>query len=162
MRRIAVCPGSFDPITIGHVALIERAAALFDHVYVCTMVNGEKDHGMFSREERLRLMKKALEHIPNVTAECFTGLLADYAKQKGARFLVKGIRNGSDLDDEMLMTEVNRHLESLETVLLPSYKEHMFISSTVARELIRYGRPLGQYVPESLEEEIKSIWQKKA
>ena len=108
--RIAVCPGSFDPITLGHLDIIRRASALFDRVWVCVMANGEKSRGMFPPQRRLELVRLAVEELPNVEAELWTGLLADYARQRNAGFLVKGVRCGTDFDNEYQMAWINRSL----------------------------------------------------
>lgn len=118
--KIAVCPGSFDPITVGHLDLVERGAALFDQVILCVMVNGEK-HPMFTPEERLEMARAALSHIPNASAEAWDGLLADFARKKGACALIKGVRNGIDFEWEYQMAQINRGLlPELDTLLLPA------------------------------------------
>ena len=145
--RIAVCPGSFDPITVGHLDLAERAAAIFDRVILCVMVNGEKKH-MFTLDERLELARAAAAHLPNVEAAACGGLLADFAREQGACALVKGVRGGTDLDWEMQLAQINRDLfPRLETILLPARPEHMHISSTMVREMLRYQQRLEPYIP---------------
>ena len=154
--KIAVCPGSYDPITLGHVDVIRRTAGLFDRVLVCVLVNGEKGRGMFTPEERLRQVKLAVAGLENVEAELYTGLLAEYARLRGACALVKGVRNGTDLDWEHQMAHVNRQLcPGLETILLPARQELSWLSSTVAREMIRYRQPLDQYLPSAVVEELQ-------
>ena len=153
--KIAVCPGSFDPITLGHLDVIGRAAAIFDRVLVCVMSNGEKDRGMFPPQRRLELARLAVRDLPNVEAELWTGLLADYARQRGAAFLVKGVRCGADFDNEYQMAWINQGLKpDLETVLLPARPEFIYFSSTMAREMIRYGQDLKNYLPSAVAEEI--------
>ncbi len=145
--RIAVCPGSFDPITVGHLDLAERAAAIFDRVILCVMVNGEKKP-MFPLAERLELARAAAAHLPNVEAAACGGLLADFARERGACALVKGVRGGTDLDWEMQLAQINRDLfPRLDTVLLPARPEHMHISSTMVREMLRYQQRLEPYIP---------------
>jgi len=152
---IAIYPGSFDPITLGHLDIIERAAACFDKVLVCVMVNCDKKQPMFTSEKRLELIQKSIAHIPNAKAENFSGLLADYARQKGANILIKGVRNVTDFDMEMQMARINRGIEpTLETVLLPASAEFEHFSSTMAREMIRYHQPLEKYVPAAVAEEL--------
>ena len=155
MMRIAVCPGSFDPITLGHLDIIRRAAVLFDRVLVCVMTNGEKDRGMFPPQRRLELARLAVADLPHVEAELWQGLLADYARQRGAGFLVKGVRCGADFDSEYQMAWINQSLApDLETVLLPARPEFIYFSSTMAREMIRYGQDLTRYLPSAVAEEI--------
>lgn len=145
--NIAVFPGSFDPVTLGHMDLIGRAASIFDHVYVCAMVNSGKNP-MFTKEQRLAMLAAAVAELRNVTAELWTGLLTDYAKEKGARYLIKGVRNGTDFDTELGMAQINRALEpTLDTVLLPARTEFLHVSSTMVREMVLYRRPLEPYVP---------------
>ena len=115
--NIAVYPGSFDPITLGHLDIIRRAAACFDKVLVCVMVNCEKSHPMFAPQERLALIRQSVADIPNVEVEQWSGLLADYARQKGAHIIVKGVRNTADFDSEVQMARINAGImPGLETV----------------------------------------------
>ncbi|MBQ9458479.1 MAG: pantetheine-phosphate adenylyltransferase [Oscillospiraceae bacterium] len=146
--RIAVYPGSFDPVTLGHLDVIERASELFDKVYVCAMINAGKSP-MFTAQQRFELLRAATEKLPNVTAEQWNGLLADYARSRGARWLVKGTRSGTDFDAEFSMAQINRMLDAqLDTVLLPARAELLHLSSTMAREMIKYKRPLELCIPE--------------
>ena len=159
--RIAVCPGSFDPITVGHLDLAERAAAIFDRVILCVMVNGEKKH-MFTLDERLELARAAAAHLPNVEAAACGGLLADFARERGACALVKGVRGGTDLDWEMQLAQINRDLlPQLDTVLLPARPEHLHISSTMAREMLRYRQPPEPYIPSGALDALNRIRQGK-
>lgn len=145
--KIAICPGSFDPITVGHLDLVERAAAIFDQVVLCVMANGEK-HPMFTAAERLELARGAIAHIPNAEAVAFDGLLAEFARQRGACALIKGARNAIDFDWEMQLAQINRDLcPGLDTVLLPAQPKHLHISSTMVREMIRYHQKLDDYIP---------------
>ncbi|MBE7008000.1 MAG: pantetheine-phosphate adenylyltransferase [Ruminococcaceae bacterium] len=147
--KIAVYPGSFDPVTLGHMDVIERAAALFDRVYVCAMANGGKNP-MFTAEQRFELLRAAVGKLDNVTAESWTGLLADYAREKGARWLVKGVRSATDFDAEYGMAQINRGLDAqLDTVLIPARPELLHVSSTMAREMIKYRQPLALCMPEA-------------
>ena len=153
--NIAVFPGSFDPVTLGHMDLIRRAAEVFDHLYVCVMVNAGKNP-MFTTQQRYELLCAAAAGLPNVTAELWTGLLADYARARGARYLVKGVRNGTDFDTELGMAQINRALEpTLDTVLLPARTEFLHLSSTMVREMVKYARPLEPYVPAAAIEIMK-------
>ena len=153
--KIAIYPGSFDPITLGHLDILSRAAACFDKVYMCVMVNCDKKQPMFSQEKRLELIRKSIAHLPNVEAELFSGLLADYARAKQAHIIVKGVRNVADFESEAQMARINQGIDpQLETLLLPARAEFAHFSSTMAREMIRYGQPLEKYVPAPVAEEL--------
>ena len=143
----AILPGSFDPVTVGHLDIIERAAAVFDRLIVCIMVNGGK-RPFFSMEERLEFLRAAISHIPNAQAVQCGGLLADFAREQGARTLVKGVRGCTDFDWEFQMAQINRGLwQELDTVFFPAQEKHLHISSTMAREMIRYRQSLDGCVP---------------
>ncbi len=153
--NIAVYPGSFDPITLGHLDIIRRAAACFDKVLVCVMVNCEKSHPMFAPQERLALIRQSVADIPNVEVEQWSGLLADYARQKGAHIIVKGVRNTADFDSEVQMARINAGImPGLETVLLSASPQYTHFSSTMVREMARYGQPMEQYVPAPVAAEL--------
>ena len=153
---IAIYPGSFDPITLGHLDVIRRAAACFDKVIVCVMVNAETKSPMFTAEQRVALIRASVAEIDNVEVEAFSGLLAGYAVSKGAHVLVKGVRNATDFDQEYQMAAINRGIcPGLETVLLPSSPAYQHFSSTMVREMIKYGQPMEKYVPAPVAEEIK-------
>ena len=146
--KIAIYPGSFDPITLGHLDIIRRAARCFDKVYVCVMVNCDKKSPMFTSQQRLELIRRSVEDIPNVEAELWSGLLVEYAVQKGAYTLVKGVRNATDFDQEYQMAAINKGIcPELETVFLPASAAYQHFSSTMVREMIRYHQPLENYVP---------------
>ena len=148
--RTAVCSGSFDPITLGHLDVIRRAAACFDQVWVCVSPNAEKKNQMFTPEQKLLLVRKAVEHLPNVEAELYGGLLADYAAAREA-VIVRGIRNGTDFDAEYQLALINRGIyPQLETMILPASAEYQHFSSSMAREMIRYHQPLEKYLPTSI------------
>ena len=153
--KIAIYPGSFDPITLGHLDIIRRAAACFDKVYVCVMVNCEKKQPMFTPERRLELIRHSVAHISNVEVENWSGLLADYARAKNAHILVKGVRNCADFELENQMARINQGIcPGLETLLLPASAEYEHFSSTMVREMIRYHQPLEKYVPAPVAEEL--------
>lgn len=146
--KIAVFPGSFDPVTLGHIDIAARASKLFDRVYICAMVNAEKKNGLFTAEERLAMLRGSVAQLDNVEAELWSGLLVDYAREKGAKFLVKGVRNVTDFDVEYSLARINASLdEELETVLLCTDSAYIHISSTMAREMIRYGQDLTKCLP---------------
>lgn len=155
--RIAVFPGSFDPVTIGHQDIIARASKLFDRVYVSIVPNGTKTHPMFTDEQKLALMRASVEEFPNVEAELGGGLLTDYALRKNAQFLVRGVRNSVDFDAEQQLSLIYRDVSdgALETVLLVAEPKFQHISSTMVREMIKYGQDLEKYVPLRAAELVK-------
>ena len=149
--RTAVCSGSFDPITLGHLDLIRRAAACFDKVWVCVSPNAEKKNQMFTPEEKLRLVRAAVADLPHVEAELWPGLLADYAVDRGANVIVRGVRNGTDYDVEAQLAAINRGIHpELDTLLLSASPAYQHFSSSMAREMIRYHQPLERYLPASI------------
>lgn len=155
--KIAICPGSFDPVTVGHLDLVERAAAIFDRVILCVMLNGEKRH-MFTPEERLAMAQAAVAHIPNARAAVCTGLLADFAREQGACALIKGARTGGDFDWEIQLAQINRDLNpGLDSIILPARPKHLHISSTMVREMIRYDQKLDDYVPAGAADILREI-----
>ena len=146
--RIAVCSGSFDPITLGHLDIIRRAAACFDKVYVCVSPNASKKNQMFTPEEKLELVMTAVADLDNVEAELYQGLLADYAVERGANVIVRGVRNATDIDVEYQLAQINSGIHpGLESMLLPASPQYQHFSSSMAREMIRYGQPLEKYLP---------------
>ena len=148
--KTAICPGSFDPITLGHLDVIRRAAAIFDKVCVCVSPNAEKKNQMFTPEQKLLLVQTAVADLPNVEAGPFPGLLADVAVDHGASVIVRGIRNVTDMDVEYQMALINRGIHpELETFLLPASPAYQHFSSSMAREMIRYRQPLEKYLPMS-------------
>ena len=154
--KIAIYPGSFDPITLGHMDIIRRAAKCFDKVCVCVMVNCDKKSPMFMPQERLEMIRDAVAELPNVEAELWTGLLANYTKDRGSHILVKGVRNATDFDQEYQMAAINKGVcPGLETVFLPASAAYQHFSSTMVREMIRYGQPLESYVPEAVIEALR-------
>ncbi len=158
----AIYPGSFDPVTLGHIDIIERAAKCFDRLYVCVMVNADKKSPMFTPEERMEFVKTAVEHLDNVQAEAWSGLLTDYAQQKNATVLVKGARNVCDFDMEYQMSLINRGIKpDLETVILPASAEYIHFSSSMAREMIRYRQPLEKYLPAKIVPAVDQIAEEK-
>ena len=146
--RTAICSGSFDPITLGHLDVIRRAAGCFDQIWVCVSPNAEKRNQMFTPEQKLRLVRAAIQELPNVEAELWPGLLADYARSHGACAIVRGVRSVTDFDAEYQMALINRGIcPGLETMLLPASAPYQHFSSSMAREMIRYRQPLERYLP---------------
>ena len=143
MKR-ALIGGSFDPVTVGHINLIERAAAVFDEVYVVVLDNSAKKT-MFSSAQRLELLRAVCAPFPNVRTDLSHALAADYMLQHEIGWLVKGARNGQDYEYEANLAEINREIGGAETVIFPALPELRFISSTFVREMIRYGRDIAPY-----------------
>ena len=149
-QRIAVYPGSFDPITLGHLNIIKRASHIFDKVIVCIMVNSEK-HGLFAPEERAELVRRAVERFPTVEVDCSQELLSEYAMRKGAHVVVKGLRAMSDFEKEFQMAHINHRLNpDLDTMFLTSSEKYTFLSSSVVKELGSYGADLHEFVPREI------------
>ena len=148
--KIAIYPGSFDPLTSGHLDIIQRSAAIFDRLIVCVMVNSAK-HPMFSLEERVELIQRVTKDIPNVTVDHSDQLLANYAKEKGKCVIVKGLRAGSDFENEFQMALINRKINpDLDTMFLTSDHQFMYLSSSVVKELGRYDVALSDFLPEAI------------
>ena len=148
--KIAIYPGSFDPITSGHLDIIQRCAAIFDKLIVCVMVNGSKTP-MFSLDERVELIQRVTKDIPNVTVDSSDKLLADYASKKGKCVIVKGLRAGSDFENEFQMALINRKINpDLDTMFLTSDHQFMYLSSSVVKELGRYEVDLSDFLPEAI------------
>ena len=160
--KTAICSGRFDPITLGHLDVIRRAAAIFDRVCVCVSPNAEKKNQMFTPEQKLLLVRTAVAELPNVEAELFPGLLADFAVSHGANVIVRGIRNVTDMDVEYQMALINRGLHpELETFLLPASPAYQHFSSSMAREMIRYHQPLENYLPMSIIPLVRDMTEEK-
>lgn len=160
--RTAICSGSFDPITLGHLDIIRRAARCFDRVCVCVSPNAEKRNQMFTPEQKLLLVQTAVAELPNVTAELWPGLLADFAVSHGGGVIVRGVRNATDFDVEYQMALINRGIyPELETLLLPASPAYQHFSSSMAREMIRYRQPLEQYLPEAIIPLVRELTEKR-
>ena len=150
--KTAIYPGSFDPITLGHLNIIKRAAVCFDKLIVCVMVNSEKvNRGLFTPEERVELLERCTARFPNVEVDFSDELLAAYAKRRKAHVVVKGLRAVSDFEQEVQMAVINRKLNPrLETMFLASSDKYTYLSSTVVKEMARYGADLGEFVPREI------------
>jgi len=147
--KIAIYPGSFDPVTLGHLNIIKRAALAFEKVIVCVLINSEKN-GLFTPEERMELLRRSIK-MENVEVDMYAGLLANYAQEKNARVLVKGLRAVSDFEAELQMSIVNNKLnEELDTVFFPSSQKYSYLSSTVVKELARYNANLEDVLPREI------------
>ena len=148
--KIAIYPGSFDPVTLGHLNIIKRAALCFDKLSVCVMINSNK-HGMFTPEERVELLRRSTARFPNVEVAFAQGLLAAYAKRRKAHVVVKGLRAVSDFEQEVQMAGINRKLNpGLETMFLASSEKYTYLSSTVVKEMARYGANLEEFIPREI------------
>ena len=157
--KIAICPGSFDPITVGHLDIIMRAAKLFDHVVVAVMSNDSKKCS-FSNEERVKLIKDVIDfyHLDNVSVEHSDMLLADYAKEKRATTIVKGLRAVSDFEYEFQLASANRFINNnVEMVFFMACSQNNFISSSMIKEMYKCGQDISALVPESVVECFKEL-----
>ena len=155
-KKIAVVPGSFDPITNGHIDIIKRAADVFDIVYVAVLNNSSKNP-LFSIEERIQLIKEVMHDIPNIHVESSSGLLIDYAKSKNAKAIVRGLRAVSDFEYEMQITSMNRVLdENIETFFIMTKNQYSFLSSSIVKEVAKYGGNIRELVPEAIEKALKA------
>lgn len=153
MKR-ALITGSFDPPTLGHINIIERTASIFDEVVVCICFNSEKN-GMYSHELRMEMLKRSLAKFTNVTVDVCSGLVADYALSHNIDVIVKGVRSATDYDYEAMIAQVNLLNAPVQTLFLPADPTFQFVSSTVAREMIRYGRALDKILPSEVIELIQ-------
>ena len=155
MGKTVVCPGSFDPLTIGNLDIIPRSSQLFDKVIVVVMRNFSKNAGSFTTEERVDFIKRCTKDLGNVSVDTYSGLLADYVREKGASAVVKGLRAISDYDDEFRQALTNQRLNSeMETIFMVSNAEHMFLSSSVVKEVCRLGGDITQFVPAEICDDI--------
>ncbi len=143
----AVCPGSFDPPTLGHLDVIARAAGLFDRVTVAVLVNPDKK-GMFILEERLDLLRATTGHLPNVGVDSFRGLLVDYCRDRGIAAIVKGLRAMSDFDYELQMAQMNHGLTGVDTLFMPTSPAYSFVSSSLVKQVATYGGDVRGLLPE--------------
>ncbi len=159
LKNIAIYPGSFDPCTNGHLDIIERSSSIFEKVIVAILVNSSKTP-TFTVEERVELLKAATAHIPNVEVMCFNGLLAQFADQQGAKVIIKGLRAVSDFEYEFQMSLTNTKLNpNVETLFMTTKSENMYLSSSIVREVARYGGSVEDMVPSVILEQIYKKFQ---
>ena len=152
--KTAIYPGSFDPVTSGHLDIIRRAANIFDKLIVCVMVNAGK-HPMFSLEERVELIRRVTQDLPNVEVDGSSELLAEYARRRGSCVVVKGLRAITDFEYEFQMTALNYQLDKeLETLFIMSTPQHMYLSSSIVREIASLGGDVSQFVPPCVNEAL--------
>ena len=150
----AIYPGSFDPITLGHLNIIRRASKIFDRVVVCVMVNSAKTP-MFTLEERMELIERVVKRLPNVQVDTSDQLLAEYAKQYEGAVLIKGLRAVSDFESEFQMALINNKMNpNLDTLFLTSSEKYTYISSSVVKEMAKYGSDLSKFVPREILEDV--------
>lgn len=150
----AIYPGSFDPVTLGHLNIIKRASQCFEKVIVCVMINSNKQ-GMFTPDERVELLRRATERFPNVEVDFSDELLAAYAKRRKAHVVVKGLRAVSDFEQEVQMAVINRKLNPrLETMFLASSEKYTYLSSTIVKEMARYGADLSDFIPREIVDDV--------
>lgn len=153
---IAVVPGSFDPITFGHLDIITRAAAVFNKVIVAVGRNSSKNY-MFTPDRRLELVADAVADMPNVRAASIDGLLIDFCRENDASVIVKGVRFGSDFDYELQMAQMNRALSGIETALLPAGRQYGTVSSTILREVAHNGGDISQFVTPAVNQAVQEV-----
>ena len=146
----ALCPGSFDPVTLGHIDIIERTARHFDDVIVAVIRNPQKAQSLFSLEERQQMLKESTAHLPNIRIEFFKGLLVDFARDHGANAIVKGLRAVSDFDYELQMAQMNQRLSGIDTYFLPTSPQYAYLSSSLVREVARFGGDVSSMVPKTV------------
>lgn len=151
--NVALCPGSYDPVTLGHMDIIRRSAKIFDKVIVLVLVNRAKVPS-FTVEERVELLRRATAHMPNVSVDSSEGLLVDYAKEHGARVAVKGLRAVTDFEYEFQQALINKKLEDLETMFMSCAPQYMYLSSSMVKQIASEGREIAEFVPVELCEEI--------
>jgi len=148
--KVAIYPGSFDPVTSGHLNIIKRAASIFDKLIVCVMVNAGK-HPMFTLDERVDFIRRIVKDIPNVEVDSSNELLADYARRRGSCVIVKGLRAGSDFENEFQMALINHKINpELDTMFLTAESQYMYLSSSTVKELGRYGVDLSDFLPQEI------------
>jgi pantetheine-phosphate adenylyltransferase len=145
--RRAVCPGSFDPVTNGHLDIVKRAASLFDEVTVAVLINRNKA-GLFSVEERLDMLRQTTQEFPNVMVDAFHGLLVDFCRERGIAAIVKGLRAVTDFDYELQMAQMNSSLADVDTVFVPTSPEYSFLASSLVKEVASHGGDVSRLVPD--------------
>jgi pantetheine-phosphate adenylyltransferase len=151
----AVCPGSFDPVTLGHVDIFERAAAQFDELVIAVLVNPNK-RGMFSADERIEMITEATAHLRNVQVESGSGLVVDFVKARGLTAIVKGLRTGTDFEYELQMAQMNRHIAGVDTFFVATRPEYSFVSSSLAKEVATLGGDVSALLPEAVNRRLQA------
>ena len=154
MKKV-VCPGSFDPITFGHLDIIQRASTLFDEVVVAVLVNKTKK-SLFTVQERMEMISEVTAQYKNVTVASWSGLLVDYCEENGIQAIVKGLRAVTDFDYELQMSQMNLQLKGVETLFMSTAPAHSFLSSSLVKEIAAYDGDISGYVPAQLVERVKA------
>ncbi len=160
MKRIAIYPGTFDPITNGHIDVIERASKLFDKVIVTVAKNVAKTP-LFTVEERIKMIKEAVKRFDNVEVDSFDGLLVDYARMKNAVAIIRGLRAVSDFEYEFQMALMNRKICDITTVFLVPHEKYTYLNSTIVREIASFGGDVSNFVPKIVEKMLKEKFKQK-
>ncbi|BCI52598.1 phosphopantetheine adenylyltransferase [Mycolicibacterium litorale] len=145
----AVCPGSFDPVTLGHVDIFERAAAQFDEVIVAVLVNPNKK-GMFTLDERIEMIAESTAHLPNLRIESGQGLVVDFVRARGLSAIVKGLRSSTDFEYELQMAQMNKHVAGVDTFFVASTPRYSFVSSSLAKEVATLGGDVSALLPDAV------------
>ena len=154
--KTAICPGSFDPVTVGHVDIIHRAAKLFDKVIVVVMINYHKPNSYFTASERVELLKRSLGDIKNVEIDMYSGLLAEYADKKGACAVVKGLRAVSDFEYELQLAQMNRVIApEIDTLFLTTNLKYAYLSSSMAKEVAMYGGDISEFLDPAVARKVR-------
>ena len=151
----AVCPGSFDPVTLGHVDIFERAAAQFDEVIVAVLINPNKS-GMFDIDERIAMISEATAHLPNLYAVSGQGLVVDFVRDRGMTAIVKGLRTGTDFEYELQMAQMNKHIAGVDTFFVATTPAYSFVSSSLAKEVATFGGDVSQLLPDSVNRRLQA------
>ncbi|GGF11877.1 phosphopantetheine adenylyltransferase [Halobacillus andaensis] len=159
MTRLAICPGSFDPVTYGHIDIIQRGAQVFDHVTVAVFNNQSKSP-LFNVDERVALLQEVTKHFDNVSVDACNGLLMDYAEEKNAQAIIRGLRAVSDFEYEMQITSMNRKLnQKIETFFMMTNNQYSFLSSSIVKEVAKYRANISDLVPPPVEEALKKKYE---
>ena len=151
----AVCPGSFDPVTLGHIDVFERAAAQFDEVIVAVLVNPKKA-GLFDLDERIAMIEESTTHLPNLRAEASQGLVVDFVRSHGMTAIVKGLRTGTDFEYELQMAQMNKHVAGVDTFFVATTPRYSFVSSSLAKEVAGLGGDVSALLPEPVNRRLSA------
>lgn len=150
----AVCPGSFDPVTLGHIDVFERAAAQFDEVVVAVLINPNKK-GMFALDERIAMIAESTAHLTNLRVESGEGLVVDFVRSHGLTAIVKGLRTGTDFEYELQMAQMNRHIAGVDTFFVATAPKYSFVSSSLAKEVATFGGDVSALLPDSVNRRLR-------